>query len=298
VDHPLPLGIVAAFALCSTVPARAENAPPRPGELGGVDGSGMEQGSGAITNRSEVAVSVESLPGSPALRLQALGDAVSTRMAALRACYVGVTRERPAVQGRIAVRVELREGRAALTVAEDGTGDRELSECVLRELRAAPFSSISGNAGGLVVMVFSNTAAEGAAALARDRGRAADTVERTPDGRPRAVSRTPGGAVEVVVTGDAGATAEAVAALARSVEARIGSILDCRRRASRGGLSPAGAIVISLSIPARGAPSGRRVESSVAFPQAPQCVIRAMGQAARGAPEAAGTHTVEVRYAE
>jgi hypothetical protein len=53
-----------------------------------------------------------------------------------------------------------------------------------------------------------------------------------------------------------------------------------------------------LSIPARGAPSGRRVESSVAFPQAPQCVIRAMGQAARGAPEAAGTHTVEVRYAE
>lgn len=292
------VSIAAVLVVCWTGSSGAEDATSGPVDVGGVEGSGMEQSSGAITNRSEVVVSVESLPGTPALRLAAIGEVVGSKMVALRACYFQVSRERPTTEGRLGIRVELRDGRTTVTLVEDGVGDRALTDCVLRELRSASFSAIRGSAGGVVVMEFSNSAAEGAAVVARERDQAPSAIVHEVDGRPQTRSRTPGGEVELVITGEAGVSPEGVAVLSRAVEARVGSILDCRRRASRGGLSPAGVITISLRVPVRGAASGRRLESTVAFPQAPQCVIRAVSQAAGSASGAAGTYHVEVRYTE
>ncbi len=269
-------------------------------EVGGVGGSGMEQGSGAITTRSDVTVAVESLLGIPAMRLQAIGEAVGTQLPAIRACYAEVIAERPTTEGQLRIRIDIPDGNSAVTfeVARDAVNDRPLTECIFNALRNANLSRIPGPSGGMVVMEFTNTAADGAAMVQREREEAASIVVQTVDGHPEARSRTGEGEVEVVIRGTGDTSAEAVAALYRSVQARIGSLLDCRRRAGRRGASPAGEIAIALTVPRRGAPASRRLESSVAFRGAPQCVIRTLNQASRGQIEAVGGYRIAVRFGE
>jgi hypothetical protein len=296
--RPSALGWFAALAICLPVQAWAERGAAGDQDLGGVEDTGIQQGSGAITTRSEVTIAVESLPGTPALRLQAIGDAIGTKMAAIRLCYIDVARERPTVEGRLKVRVEVRGGRATLTPDEDTARDPALTKCVMGQLRSASYTNVSGESGGMVVMEFTNTAAEGAAAVERERRGTRDRVVRMVDGRPQANSQTAGGEIEVTITGGEEVSPEAVALLYRSVQARVGSLLDCRRRASRGGVSPAGQITLSLRIPTRGAASAQRQESTVAFSQAPQCVIQMLRESARGLSEASGAYQVVVRFAE
>ena len=140
------VGVVAALGLvCAS--ARAE-------EGAGVAGSGMEQGSGAITTRNDVTLSVESLPGTSALRLGAIGEAIGTQMTAIRACYSDVTEARPTVQGNLDVRLNIaegRRGRATLEIAQNTTGDQALVDCVLGAIQRAPLMNVRGPAGGLIV---------------------------------------------------------------------------------------------------------------------------------------------------
>ena len=298
-----------AAALVMTVsglagPVLAEQGGPAPAtslqNAGGVAGSGMAQGSGAITTRADVALSVESLPGTSALRLGAIGEAIGTQMGAIRTCYADVTAERPSVTGAMRVRVQVpgNNRRPTLEVAEDTAGDAPLTACVLRALRAASLAGVRGPAGGMIVVQFQNSAAEGAAMVARERERTTETTVRMVDGAPQAESRTGGGEVVVVVRGTGQTTADAVAAYFLSIQARVGTLLDCRRRASRREQNPAGEIVSSLNVPARGNPTGQGVSSSVADVRAPQCVLRSLQEAGRGAPPgAAGAYRVTVRFA-
>ena len=292
--HRVPtFTVVCAALLCHPLGVKAESSEE-------VEGAGMAQGSGAITTRSEVSVAVESLLGTPALRLQAIGDAVGSRLTAIRACYGEVTAQRPTVEGQLRVRLEIPSGNGAvsLQVAEDTVNDRPLSDCILEALRAAPFTNIRGPAGGMVVLEFTNTAADGAAMVQRERDEASTRVVQTVDGQPEARSSTSDGEVVLVIRGNGDTSAEAVAALYRSIQARIGSLLDCRRRAGRRGASPAGEITLALTVPRRGAPASRRLGSSVAFRNAPQCVMQTLNQASRRLPEAAGSYRVVVQFGE
>ncbi len=265
----------------------------------GVAGSGMLQGSGAITTRSDVTLSVESLPGTSMVRLGAIGQAVQTQMEAIRGCYVEVTESRPTVTGRLQLRVRIGEGRGSSTeleIAQNTTGDQELVDCVTGAIRRAPFMNIRGPAGGLIVIQFENTAAEGAALVAREAAQAVDIV-REVDGRPQASARTPQGEVELILAGTGSTDAAAVGAFFRATQARIGSLLDCRRRASRRGQDPSGEMVLTLRVPVRGAAAGRRRSSTIHDPNAPQCALRMLGQAARGESAAAGTYEITIRFA-
>lgn len=261
-----------------------------------VAGSGMAQGSGAITTRSDVTMSVESLPGTSALRIGAIGEAIGTQMNAIRACYVEVLEQRPTVEGSLQLRVRIAEdGAVTLERAQNTLGDQELTDCVLNAVRRSPFMRIRGPAGGLLVMQFQNTAAEGAGLVARERERATALVTVV-DGHPRARAVTPGNEVELIVDGRHDTDESAVAALFRNAQSRIGTLLDCRRRASRRGQNPEGEIVLSLRVPPVGRASGRRVSSSVSERSAPQCVLRSLIQSAHGHAEAAGSFQITVRF--
>jgi hypothetical protein len=260
----------------------------------------MSQGSGAITTRSDVNLSVENLPGTSSLRLNAIGQAISSKMGDIRQCYADVTSERPITTGdmRMSVRID-RQRRAAIAVAHDGINDAPLRQCILRALRRASFAEVRGPAGGMVVVQFNNTAAEGAALVARERTQNQETVVQMVDGHPQARSATTQGEVTVLLRGMGNTSAEAVNAMYRSVQARIGSLLDCRRRAGRRGMDPAGDIVLSLRVPPRGTPQGRNISNTVTAQRAPSCVMRSLSNAGRGAPrEAAGWYRIEVHFAE
>jgi hypothetical protein len=265
-----------------------------------VAGSGISQGSGAITTRSDVELSVESLPGTSRARLGAVGEAVSAQLSAIRACYSKVTSQRPTKEGslRIELRLPQAGGRAKVELASDEVGDQELASCVVKALRAVDLSALQGPAGGLVVVDFANTAARGARIVAAERSQPAEElVERTADGRPQARARTPGGEVTITITGEGSTSAEALLALHRNVQARIGSLLDCRRRASRQGMNPAGEIVVSFRVGPQGIGQGREISSSVQDQVAPTRLINSLRQAVRGERQAAGQYRVTVLFA-
>lgn len=286
--------VIASVALAQE--ARAESSTTT-SDSPGVAGSGISQGSGAITTRSDVSLSVESLPGTSALRLGAIGEAVGTQMTAIRACYVEVTGSRPTTEGTLRIRVQIPErGTTRLEVAENTTGDRGLTTCVVGALQRSPFSRIRGPAGGLIVVQFQNTAAAGAAMVAREGERTATAVQMV-DGHPQARGATPQNEVILTIAGTGTTSTEAVSAMFRNAQARIGTLLDCRRRAGRREMDPSGEMVLSFTVPARGAATGRRVSSSIADTNAPTCVIRSLSAAARNLSAAAGTYRVTVRFA-
>jgi hypothetical protein len=265
---------------------------------GGVAGSGIEQGTGAITTRSDVALSVESLPGTSSLRLGAIGEAVGTQMTAIRTCYADVAAQRPITEGMLQLRVQIPAGRGAtqLEIAANTTADQGLTDCVVGAIRRAPLMRVRGPAGGLVVVHFANTAARGAAMVAREQANAPAAQVQTVNGRPQARGSTPGNEVTLTIAGTGSTAADAVASLFQNAQARIGTFLDCRRRAGRRGADPSGEMTLSFRVPARGAASGQRVASTVADPNAPQCILRSLTEAARGQAAAAGAYEITVRF--
>lgn len=293
------LGVIAVAGLLGLYAPelRAEEAGGE-SDSGGVANSGMQQGTGAIATRSDVALSIESLPGTSALRLGAIGEAVGTQMTAIRTCYSDVTAERPTVTGELQLQVRISEGprgSVTLEVARDATGDPALTQCVVDAIQRAPFMNVRGPAGGTVVIQFQNTAAEGAAAVARERDQGAAVVQMV-DGNPQVSGRTLSGEVELSLTGRGSTSAESVAAAYRAIQSRIGTLLDCRRRASRRGQDPTGEMVIALTVPHRGFANGRRRSSTVADPTAPRCAIRGLRLALRGESAAAGAYTMTITF--
>jgi hypothetical protein len=169
---------------------------------------------------------------------------------------------------------------------------------VVKAIKSASYAEVRRPAGGLVVIDFANTAAQGARIVAQERGKApAARVGRTEDGRPRISAKTLGGEVAVTITGEGETSAAAVASLHRAVQARIGTLLDARRRAARRA-SPAGKVVIAFRVTPRGIAKGRRVSSTIADKNTPGRVIKALRAAARGEKGAAGSYRIAVTFAE
>lgn len=267
---------------------------------GGVAGSGMEQGSGAISARSDVEMSVESLRGTSRARLGAVGQAVSTKLTAIRACYSKVASVRPTKEGLLRIEVRVPEGKARTTVdvAEDQVGDRELTDCIVKALKSADYSAVPGPAGGLVIVDVANTAAKGARIVAEEREHVPlKGVKRTADGRPELTASTEGGEVTITITGEGETTPEAVVELNRAVQARLGTLLDARRRAARRGADPSGEAILALRVGPRGAATGREVSSTIGDRMAPGRILGALRAATRGNAATAGSFRVRVVFA-
>src|SRR5690606_12725738 len=87
---------------------------------GGVANSGMEQGEARITSRSDVRLSMESLPGTSGAAVTALGQRVGAKMAQIRRCYEQRVEEDPTVVGTLRLRFLLEAlGRPRVEIDRD-----------------------------------------------------------------------------------------------------------------------------------------------------------------------------------
>lgn len=263
----------------------------------GVAGSGMHDGSGAITHHAAVELTMESTPGTSAARIAALGRAVAPRMTAIRTCYDGVAAARPTVEGTMRVTIELAEGRGAatVTVSEDAVHDAELVRCVRTAIAALDPADVTRPAGGVVILSFTNTAAAGIAGAAAHADSGSDVTITRESGHPEATGEAREGALRLRVSGEASATDELVREAYRVVSSSIPGLLDCRRRASRRGADPAGDVTLHLSLTSGRAASATVVGSTVAAATAGACVVEKL-ERAEHTSTATGTVDVVITF--
>lgn len=257
----------------------------------------MGQGEARITTRSDVRMEIATAPGTRRSELETLGAAVGLKLAAVRACYAERVENDPSVRGTLVVRVTgQRSGRAGVAVQRDELGDAPLRTCAVRAVRAAKASGARPSSAIVVTFTFTNTAAEGRERMRRRRAHAAAAaLETEPDGRLAARGGVESGEVRFKVIGPA-ERRQAIASVHGAMRTAIPAFLDCRRRASRGGASPAGEIRAELSVGANGRGRPGRTRSTVADRRSDRCVQRVLSRA-EYAPDARGRYTVVVEYA-
>lgn len=261
----------------------------------GVAGSGMGQGQASVTTRSDVTISLESVPGTSSARIAVLGRGVTQSMPELRRCYGDAVAQRPGTRGRLRLRLDVpATGTTTSTVVEDAVGDPPLLSCVQRALGALTLEATLRPASAVVVMDFDNTAARGAAEVAARQAEADAVAVSRESGRPEAWGQ--GNAVRFLVRGAADASDAVVADALRVVRSQVPGLLDCRRRASRRGRSPEGDLALSLAIRPGAAPLATVGRSTVADPQAARCVATALGRAHRRPTEGPATVEVEIHF--
>ncbi|MBW2461330.1 MAG: hypothetical protein JRH11_06760 [Deltaproteobacteria bacterium] len=256
----------------------------------------MDQGEARITARADVRMGIESGPGTAGDKLQDMMTSVSTTLSPVRQCYATVTAERPTVEGAMRIRVLLARGRGAaeLRFEVNTVEDRQLTRCVRHHLSRANFDIVERPANVIVTLDYANSAAAGVHAT-RTRSAEEAQVAMTRNGEGRLVAE--GGTAEVryriVGAGDA---ADQVSAVHRGLRAGIAGLLDCRRRAGRRDMDPAGDVTLRLNIPRRGRLQTQTRNATVRDERAPNCLGRAIRQH-RFAPEAAGRIDVTFTFA-
>lgn len=255
--------------------------------------SGMGQGTASITTETGISLALDSVPGTSAARVQAMGRAVQTRMTTLRGCYHTVVAARPTVTGVIRMQITVAEGSgpATVTVTEDGVHDEQMLTCARTALLALPTDGLARPSSVIAVLTLANSAAEGSA-IAAQHASDGDVVDVQHEGdRPTASSEMTD--VRFVIRGAPGSSDELLAEGFRVVRSQIAGLLDCRRRASRRRRSPAGTVVLTLTMTA-GQPLAVHMDRTTvaAGAETGTCLSERLGRAPR--VPAAGPATLEL----
>ena len=283
-----------ALAL-SASPALAQDDGP-----GGVASSGMGQGQARITARSDVRLSMESMPGTSGSRVSALGSRVGARMTQLRTCYDEVVAERPTVRGALRLRLLLEErGAPNVEVDRDTANDAPLTRCVTRELGRVDVSGLVRPTHAIVNLEMANSAARGAeTAAVRAQQAQQVTLTRDADGNPTASGGTPDGHVRFTAIGSGAESGEAVAAAYRATMSALPGLMDCRRRSGRRNQSPEGDVHVQMSIYEGRPPTSRVLRCTVASDRARACVSRTLRRIERRADSGRGAVRVNIHFAD
>jgi hypothetical protein len=258
----------------------------------------MDQGEARITTETGISLALDSVPGTSAARVQAMGRAVQTRMVALRTCYHNVVAVRPTVTGVIRMQITVPEGRGAatVTVTEDGVHDEELLTCSRTALLAMPTTGLERPSSVIAVLTVANSAAEGSAIAARhaDEGDAVTVTQEA--GRPTASMEMSD--VRFVIRGAAGSADAMVAEGYRVVRSQIAGLLDCRRRASRRRRSPAGTVVLTVTMTS-GQPLAVHMDRTTvaAAAETETCLTERLGRAPHVATAGPATLELELTFA-
>lgn len=238
----------------------------------------MGQGEAAINVRSDVTMAIRGTRGTPKARLQALGEVVMGKMDDVRSCYRELVSKRPTTVGAFAVTVALDDGpQAKMSVEEQDGSDPQLKRCVMKRLATARFRRVPRPATAVVTLTFENSRAEGQAAFEQARATLADVqVSDGPEGGREASWTTADGRVRFVARAGTGKRRdEAVTAVIRAVREGFAGFLDCRRRASKRGMSPAGSIAATIRLRHGDRGDTKLGEITVAHQRVPNCVSRA-----------------------
>lgn len=252
----------------------------------GVAQSGMGQGEANINVRSDVKLSIKGTRGTSQANLEQLTDAIADQMPALRACYREVIAKRPTAVGGIAVRITLEAGKAppVLEIKEVGGPEPEISACVRKVFEKAALAKVPRPAAAIATLEVSNSRAAGEAAM-QERRVVTEAVNVREDGAGGYVAAWTTTDKEVSFEARSAGSKDAVEVVIRSLRDRFAGFLDCRRRARKGDLSPAGTIQAQLRL-ARGGDASTKVgASTVAHERAPICVEKAFSRVVyEGAP--------------
>lgn len=243
-DHAMKTLALLSFALVGSLAtfssAHAQN--------GGVGESGMQQGTAQISTRADVTMSLSTMDGTTAARLQAISPQLSEKMSAIRQCYATVSRSRPTVTGTLAVSLVAPPTgtRTNVTASEDHVNDAELVRCTVRALESIRVIAANRPIGLVVHLTFSNSAARGVEETEAHRAlqTSVELVGSGPDATVR--GHIPTGEISFVARGPSD-NAE-LRALGTVVLDHIAGLLDCRRRAGRRGASPEGDITLTFTV--------------------------------------------------
>lgn len=292
---PTTRAFLASFLLLSTASVASAQ-----GGHGGVSNSGMGQGEARISSRSDVLLTMESMPGTSGASVTALGTRVGARMAQIRGCYERTVAERPTVTGTLRLRVLLEgRGRPTIEIDADRVNDRQLVTCMTDELGRIDHAGLHRPTRAVVQLVMGNTAAAGAErAAVRAQEVRQVAIQIDGDGNATTGGGTPDGHVRFTVTGRGRDSAPAVTSAYRAMNTTLAGLMDCRRRASRRGASPAGVLSVTMNVRDGRAPTSRVTRSTVANEQARGCVGRVLSRIEDRASGGSGPVRVEVRFGD
>jgi len=295
-NRPVVSLMLLTLALSPAVDVQAQRA--RTGR--GVADSGLEQGEVLVAVRSDVRLAIKGLRATLTDRLAGLTAAVSGQMPGIRTCYSTLVATRPATVGGMRALIVLEPGSApaSVEITEVDGSDAELTACVGRILRTLDLRAVERPAAAEVALTFNNTRADGQTQVDARQAAFAANVERADDGSYVGRWETETADISFAVH-VAAADGEALArALVSSVRAGYTGFVDCRRRAGRQGMSPAGELDLDLRIAADGKITGHVTRTSVEDrKRTPACVEKAATRLPFEGARGAGRARITVRFA-
>ena len=266
----------------------------------GVARSGMGQGEARISSRSDVRLSMESMPGTSGATMSTLGTRVGAQMRTIRGCYETTVEEDPSVTGTLRLRLLLPErGRPDVEIDRDGVGDATLVGCVTRALGGIDAAGIDRPSGAVVQLEMGNSSAEGAE-RARTRAQQAQQVQVTIDGDGNATSSggAPDRGVRFTVVGQGRESAPAVVAAHRALSTALPGLLDCHRRSGRRGHSAEGEIRATMAVRDGRPPQSRVTRCGLTHPRARGCLNRVLRGIERRSDGGTGRVEIQLHFAE
>jgi hypothetical protein len=279
------------FASLIAAPAAAQR-------VGGVGNSGMGQGEARIVSRSDVRLSMESMPGTGAAAVGALGQRVGARMADLRRCYEERVEEDPTVTGTLRMRFLLENrGAPRIEMDNDGVRDRAVVQCITRVLERVESRELARPTRAIVQLVLSNTAAQGVRNAQQEAQRAQEvTITNDAQGNPTASGGTEDRRVRFTVSAQGRNARENVTAAHRALMTALPGLMDCRRRSGRGGNAPGGDLIAMLTIRRNNTPTARVTNSTVPNERTEGCVGRALDQMTHEPTEGGGRVEARIHF--
>lgn len=270
----------------------------------GVARSGMEQGEAVVAVRSDISLAIRGTGGTTKINLAALGEAVRSKIPALKTCYKDVIEKTPIVVGKLQVVIDfpLKAKQLKLEFPNRESVAPALQACINKTLGKASLAPQNRPAAAVIVLDFSNTRARGQRMLETKKKQGQEQtlvdVKINSAGMLESKWTASDGKVAFIVTAETSVPKEQVAGVQGVLKTHVGKFLDCRRRSSKGGTSPAGDATIDLRVRRDGEASMKIRSITIAHKRAPTCLERTFRKIAFERPPAPFRATVIVRFAD
>lgn len=245
----------------------------------GVASSGMEQGEAVISVRTDVRVSMKGTRGATKKQVTAIGEAIRSKIQQLKICYGKLVSEDPAAAVgafRLVISFKAKNDRPGLEFPRAGSSHAGLEKCIRKSLGTASLERADRPAAAILMLDFTNTRARGQELMekASDPTSSVD-VQTAGDGSLTASWKTENGKMAFQVAGKPpSADRDTVAAVLSGLRRAFGSFLDCRRRAGKRGMSPAGKTVSEVRLMRGGRASAKNLSSTLKLAPAATCIER------------------------
>jgi hypothetical protein len=234
---------------------------------------------GRISTRSDVRMSIEGLPGTAGVRLEALAKTLGKPLGDIKACYADLVKEHPEVVGNLQVELSLPEkGKAKVQTPNASKELKQMDRCVDKSFAKVDFSEVPKPAGARITLELTNSAASSVGEV-RSREQAASKVDvkTLPDGTFQSEGKSIEGEVSYRVTAKGKGGAEAVEQVHQGVREALPSLFDCRRKASKKD-SPEGDLVYTVVLKPSDKPDVKLKSCTVPAERAPFCTDSALTQ--------------------